>query len=258
MTSITAIPGRYEGQSVLVSGGANGLGFATAARLAAEGATVGLIDLQRQDLDAATDRLRRAGHVAEGYVADVSHPGQVKEAVDRFHEHAGKIDVLVTMAGIFPWIPFSDMTIEQWRRITAVNLDGTFICAHAVLPFMKSQNYGRVVTISSGTVLIGMSDQSAYIASKAGVIGLTRVLAREGGAHGITANCILPGLIATEHVLDMREDVDQLFDLIISGQCVQRRGEPDDIADAVAYLASRGAGFVSGQSLSVGGGDRFL
>jgi 3-oxoacyl-[acyl-carrier protein] reductase len=249
---------RFADQSVLITGAANGLGLAAARRFASEGATVGLIDLDATAVEAAAQGLRDSGNAAHGYAADVADPEAIAVIVDEFTAAAGRIDVLVTMAGVYPWIEFPDMTLEAWRNVLEVNLDGTFVCAHAVMQKMKDQQYGRIVTISSGTFLIGMSGQSAYIASKAGVIGLTRVLAREGGPHGITANCVLPGLIATDRVLGMREDVDEFFETIIAGQCIQRRGEPEDIADAVAYLASRGSEFVTGQSLSVGGGDRFL
>jgi 3-oxoacyl-[acyl-carrier protein] reductase len=166
--------------------------------------------------------------------------------------------VLVTAAGVYPWVDFPDMTLDVWRQVVDINLTGTFICTHAVMPFMKEQKYGRIVTISSGTVLIGLPGQSAYIASKAGVIGLTRVLAREGGPFGVTANSVLPGLIATENVLSMRDDVDEFFASIVAGQCIQRRGEPGDIAEAIAWLGSEGSEFLTGQSLSIGGGDRFL
>jgi NAD(P)-dependent dehydrogenase (short-subunit alcohol dehydrogenase family) len=251
-------PGRFAGRSVLITGGANGLGYASAVRMAREGATIGIIDLEKDVTEKAVAGLTEQGFAAFGYAADVTDADAIQAATADFNAKAGSIDVLVTMAGIYPWVDFPEMTQELWRKVVDINLGGTFVCAHAAMPFMKEQRYGRIVTVSSGTVMIGMSGQSAYIASKAGVIGFTRVLATEGGPYGITANSILPGLMATDHVLSMRDDVDEFFGAITSGQCIKRRGEPDDIADAVSYLASEGAEFVTGQQLYVGGGDRFV
>jgi NAD(P)-dependent dehydrogenase (short-subunit alcohol dehydrogenase family) len=250
--------GRYDGRRVLVTGGATGLGFATAARLASEGAAVGVMDRDRAAAEEAAERLRGDGYDATAHVADVTDLGAVQHVVSQFRGRGGSIDALVTMAGIYPALLFKDMTWERWREVVDINLGGTFVCAHAVMPAMKEQRYGRIVTVSSGTVLLGTPEHSAYVASKSGVIGFTRVLAREGGPYGITANCVLPGLIATAHVLGMQDDVDALFSAAISAQCIERRGEPADVADAVAYLGSEGSEFVTGQSLSVGGGDRFI
>jgi 3-oxoacyl-[acyl-carrier protein] reductase len=174
-----------------------------------------------------------------------------------FHGRAGSLDVLVTVAGIYPWVEFADMTLPILKHVLDVNLGGTFVCAHAVMPFMKQQGYGRIVTVSSETTLIGAPQQSAYVASKAGIVGFTRTLAREGGPYRITANCVLPGLIDTEHLRAQHDGAEEMFAAIVATQSIQRPGTPDDVADAIAYLASEGAGFVTGQSLVVGGGDRF-
>jgi NAD(P)-dependent dehydrogenase (short-subunit alcohol dehydrogenase family) len=250
----TGSQGRYTGRRALVTGGANGIGYATVTRLAAEGATVAILDL---DSDAAADRLRDQGHDVTGYRADVTDADAVGDVVADFQARAGSLDVLVTVAGIYPWVEFTDMTLPLLKRVLDVNLGGTFTCAHAVMPFMKRQGYGRIVTVSSETTLIGAPQQSAYIASKAGVVGLTRTLAREGGPHGVTANSVLPGLIDTEHLRAQHNGAEEIFAAIVPTQAIQRPGTPDDVADAIAYLASEGAGFVTGQSLVVGGGDRF-
>jgi NAD(P)-dependent dehydrogenase (short-subunit alcohol dehydrogenase family) len=246
--------GRYASRRALVTGGANGIGLATVARLAAEGAAVGILDLE---VDAAVDRLRDKGYDVHGYRADVTDADGVRDVVADFHARAGSLDVLVTVAGIYPWVEFADMTLPVLRQVLDVNLGGTFTCAHAVMPFMKRQGYGRIVTVSSETTLIGAPQQAAYIASKAGVIGLTRTLAREGGPYRITANCVLPGLIDTEHLRAQHDGAAEIFAAIVPTQTIQRPGTPDDVADAIAYLASEGAEFVTGQSLVVGGGDRF-
>jgi NAD(P)-dependent dehydrogenase (short-subunit alcohol dehydrogenase family) len=258
MPRFTICRDRYAERTVVVSGGARGLGYAVAARVGAEGATVALLDLECDAVDAAAESLRSAGLDVVSFVADVTDEASVGEALERFHKRAGSIDVLVTMAGIFPFAPFDDTTPELWNKVVDTNLGGTYLCARAAYSYMQEQKYGRIVTVSSGALLLGAPGLSAYLAAKSGVIGLTRALAREGGPHGITANAVLPGLVATEHALSMREDIDELFDTVVAGQCVPRRGHPDDIAEAVAFLASEGSQFVTGQSLYVGGGDRFI
>ncbi|GAA4554983.1 SDR family NAD(P)-dependent oxidoreductase [Pseudonocardia xishanensis] len=253
-----SIGARFEGRAALITGGASGLGFSSAVRLAEEGATIGILDLKQEAVDAAVAQLRERGAAVHGFHADVTDEAAVHGATSEFAARAGSLDVLVAMAGIYPWVSFEDMTQQIFRQVVDVNLTGTFTCAHAAFDHMKQQGYGRIVTCSSGTVLAGTLGQSAYISSKMGVIGLTRVLAMEGGPVGVTANCILPGLVATDQVLKMSVDVDAFFDEIIAEQAVKRRGKPADISEAVAYLASEEAGFVSGQSLAVSGGHRFL
>jgi NAD(P)-dependent dehydrogenase (short-subunit alcohol dehydrogenase family) len=251
------VRGRYTGRSALVTGGANGIGLATVARLAEEGATVAILDLDSVKAEEAAGRLRDSGHDVTGYGADVMDDDGVRDVVADFHGQTGSLDVLVTVAGIYPWVEFADMTLATLKRVLDVNLGGTFVCAHAVMPFMKAQGYGRIVTVSSETTLIGAPQQSAYIASKAGIVGFTRALAREGGPYRITANCVLPGLIDTEHLRAQHDGAEEMFAAIVATQCIQRPGTPDDVADAIAYLASEGTEFVTGQSLVVGGGDRF-
>ena len=248
---------RYAGRRVLVTGGANGIGLATVARLAAEGAAVAILDLDSVKAEEAAGRLGDSGHDVTGYGADVTDDDVVRDVVADFHGRGGSLDVLVTVAGIYPWVEFADMTLPILKHVLDVNLGGTFVCAHAVMPFMKQQGYGRIVTVSSETMLIGAPQQSAYIASKAGIVGFTRALAREGGPYRITANCVLPGLIDTEHLRAQHDGAEDMFAAIVATQSIQRPGTPDDVADAIAYLASEGAGFVTGQSLVVGGGDRF-
>ncbi len=250
--------GRFAGRRALITGGAQGLGFATAGRLAAEGADIGLIDLNKDAVKAAADRLVQEGFSAVSYGADVTDIGRVEEIVADFGSK-GNIDILVPAAGIFPVVDFSKMTMELWRKIIDINLGGFFACASTVLPVMKRQGYGRITAISSETFMMGVPNQAAYIASKGGVIGLVRVLAREGGPHGITANAVLPGLIPTEGLAENSGgDMEKLLDLNLTGQSIPRRGKPEDIADAIAYLSSEGAAFITGQSVLVGGGDFFV
>ena len=167
----------------------------------------------------------------------------------------GQVDVLVNNAGIYPHYPFEQLTYTDWRRVLATNLDSVFLCSHAVYPAMRERGYGRIVNVSSATFFIGYPGLSAYVASKGGIIGFTRALASEAGEHGITVNAVTPGLIATEGVLAGEEA--RLFDEIVPQQALARRGEPEDIAECIAYLASPAASFITGQTINVDGGHRY-
>jgi NAD(P)-dependent dehydrogenase (short-subunit alcohol dehydrogenase family) len=246
---------RLAGQTALVTGAARGLGYATAERLAAEGARIALFDQDGDALAAAATRLAERGAAATTHAVDVADERAVRDAVAEVLAADRRIDVLVNNAGIYPHYPFEELTYADWRRVLSINLDGVFLCSHAVYPAMRERGYGRIVNISSATFFIGYPGLSAYIASKGGIIGFTRALASEAGPHGITVNAVAPGLIATEGVLEGEEA--GLFDEIVPEQSVRRRGEPADIAECVAYLAGPEAGFVNGQTFNVDGGHRY-
>jgi NAD(P)-dependent dehydrogenase (short-subunit alcohol dehydrogenase family) len=246
---------RLAGQTALVTGAARGLGFATAERLAAEGARVALFDCDGDAVATAAGSLAERGAAATAHEVDVADEGSVRAAVAHVLAADSRIDILVNNAGIYPHYPFEELTYANWRRVLSINLDGVFLCAHAVYPAMRERGYGRIVNITSATFFIGYPGLSAYIASKGGIIGFTRALASEAGPHGITVNAVTPGLIATEGVLGGEEA--GLFDEIVPEQSVRRRGEPEDIAECVAYLAGPEAGFVNGQTFNVDGGHRY-
>ncbi len=252
---MTEIAPRLSGQTAVVTGAARGLGFATARRLAAEGARVALLDRDAEALGAALSVLNDEGLDALSRAVDVAEEEDVRAAVDAVLSVGGRIDVLVNNAGIYPHLPFEELTFSDWRRVLATNLDGVYLCTHAVYPAMRERGYGRIVNVSSATFFIGYPGLSAYVASKGGIIGFTRALASEAGPHGITVNAVTPGLIATEGVLDGEEA--GLFDEIVPQQAIPRRGEPDDIADCIAYLAAPAAGFITGQTINVDGGHRY-
>jgi NAD(P)-dependent dehydrogenase (short-subunit alcohol dehydrogenase family) len=248
-------PRPLAGQAALVTGAARGLGYAAAARLAQDGATVGLLDRDAERLTAASEALGANGQAVLPHAVDITDEEGVQAAVAAVLSAVGRIDILVNNAGIYPHRPFEELTYAEWRHVLAVNLDGVFICTRAVYPSMRERRYGRIINVSSSTFFIGYPGLAAYIASKGGIIGFTRALASEAGPHGITVNAVAPGLIATEGVLGGEEA--DLFDEIVPEQALPRRGEPEDIAECIAYLAGPAAGFVTGQTINVDGGHRF-
>jgi NAD(P)-dependent dehydrogenase (short-subunit alcohol dehydrogenase family) len=250
---VNAPAGPLTGQVAIVTGAARGIGRAIASRLAAGGARVELFDV---DGAAANQAAEALGHGSVPHAVDVADLDAVAEAVGAVRRSEGRIDILVNNAGIYPHTPFEELTFEDWRRVLGINLDGVFLCTRAVYPAMRERGYGRIVNISSATFLIGYPEMTAYIASKGGVVGFTRALAAEAGAHGITVNCITPGLIQTEGT-DVEDPTGELFAEIVGGQAVKRRGRPEDIAECAAYLASPAASFITGQTINVDGGHRF-
>ena len=223
-----------DGQVAVVTGGASGRGAAVAEGLAEDGATVEIFDLENG--------------------VDVTDEQSVRRACDAVVGRHGRVDVLVNNAGIYPHIPFDDITFAQWRHVLATNLDGVFLCSHAVYPVMRSRRYGRIVNISSATFFIGYAGLSAYVASKGGIIGFTRALASEAGPHDITVNAVTPGLIATEKALAEEAEV---FDEIVPQQAVGRPGRPDDISDCVRFLVRPESSWITGQTFNVDGGHRY-
>ena len=222
------------GQVALVTGGAQGIGRSIAEGLAADGADVEVLDLETG--------------------VDVTDEQSVRAAFDDVLRKRDRIDVLVNNAGIYPHIPFEEMSFADWRRVLATNLDGTFVCSSAAYPAMRARSYGRIVNISSATFFIGYAGLSAYIASKGGIIGFTRALASEAGPHGITVNAVTPGLIATERAL---ADEAEVFDEIVPQQAIRRPGRTEDIADCVRFLVRPESSWITGQTFNVDGGHRY-
>jgi pyridoxal 4-dehydrogenase len=240
----------------IVTGAARGLGFAISRRLLDDG--IGHVALFDRDADALEDaggrldQRERSTKVA----VDVSDAGRVADAVQAVAAAQGRIDILVNCAGIFPHTPFDDLDLDEWRRVMSTNLDGTFAVTKAVYPHMRERGYGRIVNISSATFFIGYPEMTPYIASKGGIVGFTRALASEAGEHGITVNCITPGLIETEGSM-VEDPTGELFEEIVGGQAIKRRGRPEDIAECLAYLVRPAAGFITGQTVNVDGGHRY-
>lgn len=236
-----------EQKVVLITGASRGIGAATARRFAAGGYKV--VVNYHHSKDQAEALAAEIGGVA--IQADVADPAEVQKMVDNVLEKFCQLDILVCNAGIAQQKLFGDLTDADWRRMFAVNVDGTFHAIRAALPHFIHRKAGRIVTMSSMWGQTGGSCEVAYSASKAAVIGLTRALAKELGPSGITVNCVAPGVIATEMNANLDEEA---MAALAEETPLGTIGRPEDVAEAVWYLASDGARFVTGQVLAPNGG----
>jgi pyridoxal 4-dehydrogenase len=233
---------KLEGRVAIVTGAARGIGKAIAEKLHAEGASVASVDLNG---DGATETASQLDGLA--IQADISSEEDTlrmaRETLDRY----GKIDVLVNAAAIVPFISWDDVDFAYWRKLLSVDLDGAYLVSRAVEPAMREAGYGRIVQIASNAFLAGTPNMGPYLAAKGGVVGLTRALATELGKYGITANAVAPGITRTEAVLTSPHK--DALDFVQSLQAIPRHALPQDIAPAVAFLASEESGWITGQLL---------
>jgi 2-hydroxycyclohexanecarboxyl-CoA dehydrogenase len=248
--------GPLAGRTAIVTGGASGIGLACARRLAADGAAVAVLDRNGEGAEAAAATLRDRGHRAIGCAVDVVDRAAVDAAVARTTDELGAPLVLVTSAGKDFFGRFLDLTPETWSEIVGINLTGTFHCCQAVIPGMVAAGWGRIITISSSSAQGGQEFMAPYASAKAGVVGLTKSLAREFGPRGITVNTIPPGFVDTP-MLRAAEAKGLLGTSVEENEKrtpVRRVGRPDDIANAAAFLAADAAGYITGQIIGVNGG----
>jgi 3-oxoacyl-[acyl-carrier protein] reductase len=242
---------RFQNKVVIITGAASGIGKVAALKFAKENATVIIWDYNEIGAQSVADEIIISGDKASFQKVNTKIFDEVKLAADKAFQEFGKIDILINNAGITRDASLQKMTAEQWQEVIDVNLTGVFNCTKAVSPFMIENKFGRIINTSSVVALYGNFGQSNYVASKSGLIGLTKVWARELGKYNITVNAVAPGFIATEMIDTIPEKIIEQFK---SRSPLQRMGTPEDIANAYLFLASDDASYITGTVLSVDGG----
>lgn len=239
------------GKTAIVTGASRGIGAAIARKLCEAGANVALCSRSAEAVAATADTLNSEGYTAISTAADISKKGDVEALIKTVLDRFSQIDILVNNAGITRDTLLMRMQDEDWDAVLQTNLTGTMYCTRAVMRPMLRQRSGRIINISSVIGVMGNPGQASYAAAKAGIIGFTKTIAREVGVRGITVNAIAPGFITTDMTAQMpQQNQEQLRDLIP----LRRFGSPEDVADAVHFLASDAARYITGQTLHVDGG----
>ncbi len=234
-----------EGRVAIVTGGARGIGRAIADGLERAGATVVVADLDLPE---------------GGIRADVSVEADVEAMVRETLDRHGRLDILVNNAGLYaslPMRPFTDIPLEEWRRVMDVNVASMFLTCRAVVPAMREQGGGKIVNISSGTPFRGVPFLLHYVTSKGAIVAFTRALAKELGKDSIHVNCVAPGFTLSDGVKAHPEVIEKLRDVSLAARTIQRDQLPEDVVGAVVFLCGPGADFVTGQTIVIDGGQTF-
>ena len=247
------VAGPLEGRVAVVTGGGGGLAEGICARLTQAGAAVACVDVTGEKAQRVADPLASGGAHAIAVGADVSDRDSVEAMAEEVVGQLGGVDILVNNAAVYPRRAWTEIEEEEWDRVMAVNLKGYFLCARAVYPHMKERGGGSIVNVASITFFIGWTLLLDYVASKGGIVGFTRTLAREVGPDGIKVNAIAPGAFPTD-AEKIHPDQEGYNRWVLEQQSIKRRGTPDDVGNLVTFLASDAASFISGQTIGIDGG----
>ena len=247
--------GRLEGKVVVVTGGAQGIGAAYACAVAEQGAKVAVGDIA--DTTAIEEQLKTRGAKFICQRLDVTDPGSVRNFSETVSQELGGVSVLINNAAIFASIktqPFAEISSDDWDKVMAVNVRGSFECVKAMVPAMRTAGGGSIINIASGTVFKGMPNFLHYVTSKGAIVAFTRCLARELGEDLIRVNCIAPGLVMSEGVVSQGIWTGEKLQINVATRALKRAAEPDDLLGAVVFLASDESAFITGQTLVIDGG----
>ena len=248
---------RFEGKTVIVTGGGGGIGGATCRRLGSEGAAVAVFDRDLAAAQRVAGEIVEAGGEAQAFACDITVREQVDSAVAAVAQAFGPVSVLVNNAGWDIFKPFTKTSPAEWERLIAINLVGALHMHHAVLPEMVARRSGRIVNIASDAALVGSSGEAVYAACKGGIVAFSKTIAREHARHGITVNVVCPGPTDTALFADYKEGAgnpEKLVEAFTKAIPLGRIGQASDLPGAIAFFASDDAAFVTGQVLSVSGG----
>ena len=246
--------GRLERKSAFITGAGSGIGRATAELFAREGALVGVADVNVTEAAVTAETIRAAGGNAEVYELDVADPAQVRRAIAAFVAATGSIDILVNNAGIVVGGAAGELSDADWSRNLEVNLGGAFHCCREALAVMVPQTSGAIVSVSSTSALHPVGERAGYASAKAGIYGLMRSIAMDYARHGIRANAVAPGAVATPLLLNGRLKDDDMREAALRAIPMNRFAEPIELAQAILFLASSEASYITGQILVVDGG----
>lgn len=247
---------RLEGSVVIITGAARGIGKAYALALAKEGASVVISDIVSDGANATASEIRKSGGKALAVSGDVSNEADANRLAAETFKEFKRIDVLINNAGLYAGLkrrPFFEIDVQEWDKVMAVNVKGTWLCTKAVFPYMRDQKKGKIINISSGTFFNGAPNFAHYVSSKGAVVGFTRAICRELGQYNITINAIAPGFTKTEANTDAQND-QQYMSQMLKSRSLQRDQYPADITGTVLFLCSSDSDFMSGQTLIVDGG----